>query len=131
MAGKRPQRLGLARALTGLLTVTPVLRCEHQPAAIDVVVAVRPSIVGSPIYPHQDLAGVFGAFFDGEELRPAVVQLVAAVHGGIQGAIQWIVRERNGVSQARRVPPSIARPLAQAVCVELPDSGARVELSAR
>src|SRR5439155_13965279 len=124
------QCCSLIPALTGLLSVASILRRQHQSFAIDIVIAVRPTVISAPIDSHQFFARILSALFDGKKVWPVVMQLIAPVNGCIQIPIQRIAGQCNRVSQASREPTPVALALSQPVGVEIPNAGARVELGA-
>ena len=58
------------------------------------------------------------------------MQLIAAVYGRPQKSVLRIASQGNRVAKSGRKPASIARSLLDAIRVELPNPGARVELGA-
>src|SRR5258705_8935545 len=127
---KGHQRLGLGRALPGFPAIAAVFGREHEAFAVDIMVAVRPSVIGAPVDQNQLLTGILGVFFYGKQTRPAVVEPVAPVNRRVEAAVQHVARERDGISDTGGEATAIGLPLPEASGVELPDTGAGIELGA-
>ena len=124
------QRGRLVRALpTSPPAVPAVFRREHQSAAVEIVVAVWPAVVGATVDANEHLSRVRGALRGREELGPIVVELVAAVDGRVEVPIERIARERDRISQSGGKASPSSRPLAEAVRIEC--NSARSEAGAR